>query len=218
LCEKKRAKLVALSIKNNYMSFIYTEELIQKGFTYETYLKHAEAELKNYDVSIPKEETLKIYAEKNLAIMKQLYLKASLKDELKQALIGSKKRIWLVLTEGWCGDAAQAIPLFQHMSEASEGKIDLRFLLRDKNLDLMDLHLTNGGRSIPKLIVLDSANLKVLTTWGPRPESLQVLMNQWKNELKLPFEDLIEKVGSWYKEDNSLSTQNEMLNLIKVFH
>lgn len=196
------------------MTYVYTEELIQKGFTYETYLKHAEAELKNYDTSIPKEDTLKKYVEINLGIMKQLHQQISLIDELKQALKASTKRTWLVLTEGWCGDAAQAVPLLHQMAVASEGKIDLRFLLRDKNLELMDLHLTNGGRSIPKLIVLD-ADLKALTTWGPRPEALQLLMNHWKNELKLPFEELIARVGDWYKEDDTLSTQKELLELIK---
>ena len=74
---------------------------------------------------------------------------------------------WLVITEGWCGDAAQNIPVINKIAETTD-KINLKVVLRDENLELMDLFLTNGGRSIPKLIALDKDN-NVIDSWGPRP-------------------------------------------------
>ncbi|MCU0327201.1 MAG: thioredoxin family protein [Spirosomaceae bacterium] len=58
----------------------------------------------------------------------------------------SGKYIWLVLTEGWCGDASQILPVVNKIAELNPN-IQLLFLLRDENLDIMDNYLTNGGRS-----------------------------------------------------------------------
>ncbi|MDF9301169.1 thioredoxin family protein [Tritonibacter mobilis] len=60
---------------------------------------------------------------------------------------------WLVITEGWCGDAAQSLPVLNKIAASSPG-IDLRIVFGDQHLDLMDNFLTNKGRSIPKLIAL----------------------------------------------------------------
>ena len=35
--------------------------------------------------------------------------------------------IWLVLSEGWCGDAAQIVPVIHKMAEVSD-KIELKLL------------------------------------------------------------------------------------------
>lgn len=74
---------------------------------------------------------------------------------------------WLVITEDWCGDAAQNLPVLNKIATASD-HIDLRVVLRDENLELMELFLTNGGKSIPKLIALDKDN-SIIDSWGPRP-------------------------------------------------
>src|SRR6202000_1072870 len=87
---------------------------------------------------------------------------------------------WLVLTEAWCGDASQSLSVMHALAQLNP-LIDLRVLLRDENLELMDQYLTNGvSRSIPKLIGLDSASLEVLFTWGPRPAPLQADFMQRK--------------------------------------
>ncbi|MFN8777645.1 MAG: thioredoxin family protein [Flavobacteriales bacterium] len=77
---------------------------------------------------------------------------------------------WLVITEGWCGDSAQTLPLLYKMAQI--GHIDLRIILRDENLWLMDQYLTNGSRSIPVLLCLDS-DWREVFCWGPRPASIQ---------------------------------------------
>ncbi len=63
--------------------------------------------------------------------------------------------IWLVIFEGWSLDAAQLLPVFNEMASESEGKVDLKIVLRDENEELMGLFLTNKERSIPKLIVIN---------------------------------------------------------------
>lgn len=81
------------------------------------------------------------------------------------------------------------------------GKIMFRLVLRDSNLELMDAILTDGGRSIPKLIVLNN-DLEPLDFLGPRPAGLQQLMMQWKNDV-LELKELIPKVHGWYNEIKS---------------
>ena len=59
--------------------------------------------------------------------------------------------IWLILTEAWCGDAAQNIPTIEKIAREND-RIKTLYLLRDENLELMDKYLTGGARAIPKLI------------------------------------------------------------------
>ena len=121
---------------------------------------------------------------------------------------------FLVITEGWCGDAAQIVPVFNKIATASLGKIDLKFVLRDKNLLLIDAHLTNGGRAIPVLIVLNKSADQVLGTWGPRPQILQELLKEWKKEnTEMPV--LAEKLHGWYAKDKTQTTQAGLIALLK---
>src|SRR5215210_566608 len=76
---------------------------------------------------------------------------------------------WIVLTEGWCRDAAQIVPVLHALAKLNSN-IELRLLLRDDNLDLMDQYLTNGkSRSIPRLIAVDSDVKEELFNWGASP-------------------------------------------------
>src|SRR5699024_3641895 len=98
----------------------------------------------------------------------------------------SKKQTWVVLTEGWCGDAAHSLFVIHKMAEAN-ANINLRLVLGDKNPDLMNDFLTNGGKSIPKLIVYDPETKTVEGDWGPRPQPAQeIFLNAQKN--KVDFE------------------------------
>ena len=72
-------------------------------------------------------------------------------EEVKKV---NEPQTWLLITEGWCGDAAQNLPVINKMAGLND-HIDLKLVLRDENLELMDLFLTNGGSAIPKLIILD---------------------------------------------------------------
>jgi thioredoxin-like negative regulator of GroEL len=125
----------------------------------------------------------------------------------------NKRWIWLVLVESWCGDVAQNLPTIHKIAEASKGKISLKLLLRDENLEVMDMFLTNGGRSIPKMICLDE-NLTILGTWGPRPAPVQELMLNAKAEGKT-FDEIHDIVHGWYAKDKTQTLQKELLALIQ---
>src|SRR5690606_13130511 len=79
-----------------------------------------------------------------------------------------KKVTWLVLTESWCGDAAQTLPVINKVAGLND-KITLRLALRDENIELMERFLSNGAMAIPKLIAIDDANGELIGEWGSRP-------------------------------------------------
>ncbi|MEO5911559.1 MAG: thioredoxin family protein [Pelobium sp.] len=156
------------------------------------------------------------YTEMNVQRMKRLDKTTSITDTALEKINAlNKNYTWLVLTEAWCGDAAQTIPVMNKIAEASNGKISVRFILRDQHLYIMDAHLTNNGRAIPKLIVLNN-NLKELADWGPRPKLLQDMVNDWKADPLLTHEDWIEKVHAWYAKDRTAQTMLELLDLLKT--
>ena len=73
--------------------------------------------------------------------------------------------IWLVISEGWCGDAAQNMPVVEKIVDEMPN-VEIRYVLRDENLELMDQYLTNGGRSIPKALFVDTETFEVLGRLG----------------------------------------------------
>jgi len=135
--------------------------------------------------------------------------------ELKAALQAAPPTTWLVITEGWCGDASFSTPLLAKLEAEVPDNIKVRFLLRDEHLDVMDAYLTDGGRSIPKVIVLGE-DLRELGTWGPRPASLHTLMHLWKSE-GLELRELVPKVQDWYDHDQTKELQTELLQLVQSY-
>jgi len=155
------------------------------------------------------------YTKMNVQRMIRVDKTASLTEELTATIDQLKTTYkFLVITEGWCGDAAQIVPVFNKIATASLGKIDLKFVLRDKNLPLIDAHLTNGGRAIPVLIILNEEADQVLATWAPRPQVLQELLKEWRQETT-EMTILAEKLHGWYAKDKTLSTQGELNEVLK---
>lgn len=116
---------------------------------------------------------------------------------------------WLVLTEAWCGDAAQSVPVM-HALAALNPLIDLKFLLRDENLPLMDRYLTGGiSRSIPKLIGVDTTTSEELFTWGPRPAVLQAIFMKMKAD-GVEYHHSKEELQRWYNKDKTVTIQQEL--------
>ena len=118
---------------------------------------------------------------------------------------------WLVITEGWCGDAAQNIPVINKIAETTD-KINLKVVLRDENLELMDLFLTNGGRSIPKLIALNKDN-NVIDSWGPRPTVATKMVADYKAEHGVIDAAFKQDLQVWYNKDKGLSVQEDFINI-----
>ncbi|GGI22581.1 thioredoxin family protein [Pedobacter mendelii] len=155
------------------------------------------------------------YTKMNVQRMSRVDKTVNLTDELTSTVNHLKENYkFLVITEGWCGDAAQIVPVFNKIAMASLGKIDLKFVLRDKNLPLIDAHLTNGGRAIPVLIILNETADHVLATWAPRPQVLQELLKEWRKETT-EMTILSEKLHGWYAKDKTQTTQAEFNQLLK---
>jgi thioredoxin-like negative regulator of GroEL len=122
--------------------------------------------------------------------------------------------IWLVISEGWCGDAAQILPIVHKMAEES-GKIELKIILRDENEDLMNLFLTKKAKAIPIVIVIDKATGDVLGSWGPRPKGASDLIKNYKKEFGAIDETAKTDLQLWYLHDKGLSTQEELITLME---
>ena len=141
-------------------------------------------------------------------------------NALTQIQNENRKITWLVITEAWCGDAAQIIPVLNKLAEENNN-INLKMMLRDDNLEVMDQFLTNGTRSIPILIVLDAETLEVLNSWGPRPVEVQKMVMEAKSnaannpeESKEIWDEVKKNSQLWYTKDKSKTIQEEILGTL----
>lgn len=155
------------------------------------------------------------YSRLNVHRMSRIDQTTKLTPETIQVLGKMRRNLcWLVLSEAWCGDAAQNLPIIAKMAD-STSSISLKILLRDENLDIMDAFLTNGGRAIPKLICLDGDSLKVDWDWGPRPAPAQDILRVHKTKPEESHEDFAKQVQLWYAKDKSRTLQQEILTLLE---
>lgn len=161
-------------------------------------------------------ESLTNYSKLNDARMNRLDKTIKLTDEIVLKLENLDHRyIWLVISEGWCGDAAQILPILNKMALASHKKIDLRIVLRDENEELMNQYLTNGGRAIPKVIVICKEAGIVRADWGPRPKGASELMANYKKEVGVIDEKIKTDLQLWYLADKGVSVQEELMQIIE---
>lgn len=199
------------------LSPVLAPKRLASAYTYATYRQLIdELMAQNLTTGTNQTEHILQYARLNVQRMRRVDKTIVLLPELREALDNlQNKYAWLTLTEGWCGDAAQIVPVLEANVQASNGKLESRYLLRDENLDLMDRYLTDGGRSIPKLIVLHADTLTEAATWGPRPTPAQAMFRELKSQ-NLPFEDFATQLHSWYAHDKTQSTQRELLELVRA--
>jgi thiol-disulfide isomerase/thioredoxin len=195
-----------------------TENSLSQSHSYVDYRNHIKDLLKE-GKSTGKEqsEALTHYSELNEARMNRLEKTVKISTEIIQKLNQlNGDYIWLVISEGWCGDAAQILPVIYKMAELSE-RIDIKIVFRDENEDLMNLFLTNGTKSIPKLIILDKITLEVLGDFGPRPIGAKQLILDYKAKHGIVDETAKTNLQLWYLHDKGLSTQKEILDLMLAF-
>ncbi|TBX70685.1 thioredoxin family protein [Flavobacterium silvisoli] len=160
-------------------------------------------------------EALLHYTELNETRMNRLEKTIQIAEENAAKLNHLKKDyIWLVISEGWCGDSAQIVPVIHKMAEVS-AHIDLKMVFRDENEELMNLFLTNGTRSVPKLIVLDKNTLEVLGDFGPRPQGAKQLILDYKAQHGMVDEKGKAELHMWYFHDKGLSIQQEIIDLME---
>lgn len=124
-----------------------------------------------------------------------------------------KEYIWLVIAEGWCGDAAQVLPILNKMALETD-KIDLRIVFRDSNDELMNEYLTNGARAIPKLLIIDKESGEVCKHWGPRPKGASDLIKNYKEQFGIVDTEAKTQLQLWYLQDKGLSLQKEVVEMM----
>ena len=197
------------------MSAVITQQLLNEVLSYEAYsdlVKDRFAAGETTDGHT--EESWLNYTKLAIQRMKRLDKTVKLLPEIEAAIKAiDKPMYWAVLTEGWCGDAAHIIPVIAKMAELNDN-ITLRLILRETYPDVMDAYLTNGGKSIPKMVALSEEGLEELGTWGPRPAPVQKMLLDWKENQAVPRSELIEQMQHWYNEDKTATIQREILQML----
>lgn len=187
-----------------------------KPHDYGSYIRLVEQlVLENSTTGIDQSGMLVAFTALNLKRMKRLNKTLRIDPELKLAVEHLDRPLRMViLTEAWCGDAAQLLPIFNLIQQIDPEKISQEIVLRDENPLLMDQYLTNGKRAIPMLICYDRMSGKELAHWGPRPKVLQEYIRQLSVG-GLEKQEWIEKVMLWYTKDKGLSAQHELTTLLE---
>jgi len=126
-----------------------------------------------------------------------------------------QKMIWLVITESWCGDASPSLPVINKLASLSPN-ISLKIVFRDEHPALMDLFLTNGARSIPKLIVLDAGSMEVLAEWGPRSSKATKMVNDYKAEHGQLTPEFKQDLQVFYNKDKGQNIVEDLRQLLAL--
>ncbi len=194
-----------------------TVEIIKNAYSYANYRALIDQLMAEHKTTGPNQEQWIIdYAKLNIARMRKWEKKVDIMPTIKAEIEKiSQAQIWLTITEGWCGDAAQIVPVIEKLAELNP-HIEHKIILRDENIPIIDHFLTNGGRAIPITVVLDKNEMEVLTHWGPRPSGAQEIMNQLKTNLDLKKEDLMEALHTWYAKDKAEQVQAEFTAALMV--
>ncbi|GAB3203432.1 hypothetical protein ABID22_000816 [Pontibacter aydingkolensis] len=193
---------------------IHEQELVNP-LTYEAYRKLVEELVEQEKTSGGEQIEEKIgFTKLNLQRMKRVEKQFAILPELKETLEQNQPNWkWLVLVEAWCGDGAQLLPAIARIA-AEASVIELTVLLRDENPSLMDTCLSNGSRSIPKLICIDAETGERLFTWGSRPKAIQEQVVSFKAANPTAGHDeLVQQVQLWYAKDRSNALQQDLLEL-----
>lgn len=155
------------------------------------------------------------YTKLNFSRTKRLDKTAKISEEAMEAFKNiSEKQTWLVISEPWCGDAAQTLPFLNKIAELSEN-IDLKIVLRDENPELMDQFLTNGSQSIPIVIMVDK-DMNVFQTFGPRSKAATKLVTDYKTEHGVIDDTFKELLQNWYNNDKGVSVVNDVLDSVQI--
>jgi hypothetical protein len=194
-----------------------TQSLISHAMTYSSYRQLIDSLLvQNKTTGHNHSESYLDYTRINVQRMNRLDKTTKVSDKLREAVMAIREnQLWLVITEAWCGDAAQNIPYLVKLADLNPC-IQLRFILRDEHPAVMDDYLTEGARSIPKLIAMTSDLGRELFTWGPRPATAhQLVLDYKKDSLGKSYKEFSETLHLWYARNKNQELESELLTLIQ---
>jgi Thioredoxin len=189
-------------VKSDYKNYV------EKGISYNQYKQNMAEDLAlNADLKI--KEYINLNQRRMHRVEKTFTPSAEMITQVKNL---KHKTYWLILTEHWCGDASQSLPVLHTLAELSEGKIEVKLVYRDQNDELMNAYLTNGTRSISKLVQLD-AHFNVTGIWGPRPTVAQKLVKELKSN-PATAATYANELHLWYAKDKQHSLEKEVAQLL----
>lgn len=192
--------------KDHLVETISFEEVVEQAQIREKELSNKK---QNMDESeIQNLNYLKLNNHRIQRVLKTYSISPELQNKINQI---KSPQTWLVISEDWCGDSSQSLPIIAKIAEVNP-LISLRILTRDDHLDLMDRYLTNGNRSIPKLIAIDE-NLNELFQWGPRPQTAADIFKKAR-ESGLGKDDAYKEMHTWYARDKGKSIEAEFVNIL----
>lgn len=192
----------------NLLTYVQTH-----GITIEKLL--AEAEGRIADPNKTEGEEAEKTAARKLNIQRIRRILATYKPsaEATKAINAIKEPLTLlILTEDWCGDGAQAVPVAVNLIKGNQN-IQYGLLPRDEHPEIMEQFLTNGTRSIPIIAGLDS-NGNVLFRWGARPAEGQQVVSEAK-AAGIPKEKWLEQLQLWYARNKGAAIELELLEVLQ---
>ena len=186
---------------------------IQAGLTAEEYHQILVQQAAASDEGLNEEAAEKLqFTQLNLHRTDRITRTFKVPEDMQKMMSSIKgPQTWMLLTEPWCGDSAQCLPYISALA-ALNNNIDLRLILRDENLDIMDDFLTNGSRSIPRLVVFDEDGHE-LVQWGPRPQEAQVVFLEAK-EAGLQKPQILEKLHLFYGRNRGIALLSEFREIL----
>ena len=168
----------------------------------------------NSTTGAEKTEALAEYTKLNDKRMKRWDKTVKVSEEIQNQIAAFEGKVtWLILTESWCGDAAHIMPVMNKIAELN-ANIEFKVVLRDENDELMNQFLTNGGRSIPKLIMIDNESEDVVNTFGPRPSEATQMVNDYKEAHGKLTPEFKEDLQMWYNKNKGQNIIDDLSEMI----
>ncbi len=190
-------------------------EALKKSLNYEEYNVQAERELNLFDMFTADKTAIERNDARKINLVRMSRIEKQFQPENESIEVLNKinqKLFWIVISENWCGDSAQILPIIAKLVSINS-MIDFKVVFRDKNPEFMNNYLTNGKRSIPKLIIFDE-DFQELTTWGPRPSTAQKLMKAMLEE-QIEKPERLKKLHLWYAKNSGREIENEIISLVE---
>lgn len=191
------------------------QESLEKAMSYEEYRQLMGHHVENgTSTGLTQSANLTQYTLLNQSRMKRLDKTTRIPEDVVQKFQNfTGNQDWLVITESWCGDAAQSMSAMNILAGLAPG-IDFKVVLRDENPELMNAFLTNGTLSIPKLIVFDRDRQEVVTDWGPRPSIATAMVQDFKKEHGQLTPEFKRDLQIWYNKDKGENIIEDLAGLI----
>lgn len=194
-----------------------THAIVKKGLSYPEFRRLTETLVKQGKTTGSNQSDAYLeYTKLNHQRMKRWDKTVKISPEMVELIqLVTESQVWIVISEAWCGDAAQSVPYLAALADLNSA-IDFRIIMRDEYPEVMDAYLTDGARSIPKLVAMTADLACELFTWGPKPHYLIARQKEYKHNSKgLSYQDYSAEVHLWYAKNKNEDLEQELFKLIQ---